>query len=122
MKTIKDPYYGLPCHTDFKLLPKYFLCITLFGHLFYNISEDELKSRLKTHKGHVDMHHEYLHTLQADSFKTKYFGFYLYYLYYWVKNLFKYGTKDHKAYLNIPFERECYTMETELDYEETQWT
>ncbi|WQJ53236.1 MAG: protease [Wendovervirus sonii] len=121
MKSLIDPYYGLYCHTDFKILPEYFLCVTLFGHLFFNISEKQLKKYFKTTNGHIAVHHEYLHTIQAKSFKTKYFGFYVYYLFYWVKNLFKYGIKNHKAYKNIPFERECYFNENDFNYNETNW-
>ena len=64
--------------------------------------------------------HERIHMLQAESFKTKYFGFYCYYIGYWIKNLFKYGF-NMDAYDNIPFEREAYANELNFEYNETHW-
>lgn len=118
-----DHYFlanSLKCHWNFWLLPKSFRAITLFGHIFFNISKDELKEYLNKKSAIKTMRHEKIHVVQAESFKTKYFGFYIYYLYYWIKNLFKYGVKDHVAYHNIPFEREAFDREN-TDVVESRW-
>lgn len=118
-----DHYFlvnGLKCHWNFWLLPKSFRAITLFGHIFFNISKDELKEYLNKKSAIRTMRHEKIHVVQAESFKTKYLGFYIYYLYYWIKNLFKYGVKDHIAYRNIPFEREAFDREN-TDVFESRW-
>lgn len=112
---------GLKCHWNFWLLPKRFIAITLFGHIFFNISKEEVYKYLITKKGKITLNHERIHTIQAKSFKAKYLGFYIYYLYYWIKNLFKYGVKDIVAYKNIPFELEAYDKEYDFDYNETNW-
>jgi hypothetical protein len=118
-----DHYFlanGLKCHWNFWLLPKSFRAITLFGHIFFNISKDELKEYLNKKSAIRTMRHEKIHVVQAESFKTKYLEFYIYYLYYWIKNLFKYGVKDHIAYRNIPFEREAFDREN-TDVFESKW-
>lgn len=67
------------------------------------------------------VNHERIHMLQAQSFKLKYFTFYLVYIYYWVKNLFKYGVKHNAAYYNIPFEREAFAYEKDFTVNKTEW-
>lgn len=98
--------YNIKFHHGFFLLPKKFSAITLFGHVFTNKSKIELEKWLNTYSGKVMANHEYIHMVQANSFKTKYFGFYVYYIGYWIKNLFKYGF-NMDAYRNIPFEKEA---------------
>lgn len=112
---------GLKCHWNFWLLPKRFLAITLFGHVFFNISKEKVKRHLLSRAGKNTIQHERIHTLQADSFKTKYLGFYLYYIAYWVRNLFVYGVKDIDAYRNIPFEREAFANDHLEDYGPSKW-
>ena len=111
---------GLKCHWDFWLLPKDFRAITLFGHIFFNISKEELRKYLNKKSAIKTMRHEKIHVVQAQSFKTKYLGFYILYLYYWVKNLFIYGVRDHVAYRNIPFEKEAFDRE-DTDVVESRW-
>ena len=118
-----DHYFlanGLKCHWNFWLLPKSFRAITLFGHIFFNISKDKLKEYLNKKSAIKTIRHEKIHVVQAESFKTKYLAFYIYYLYYWAKNLFIYGVKDHVAYHNIPFEREAFDREN-TDVFESRW-
>lgn len=112
--------YGLKFHANFFLLPKSFSAITLFGHVFTNKSKDVLEKWLDSWSGKKTANHERIHILQAESFKTKYFGFYCYYIGYWIKNLFKYGF-NMDAYYNIPFEKEAYSNQYDYDYAETHW-
>lgn len=110
---------GVKCHPNFFLLPKKFIAITLFGHVFFNIKEEELKKLLKKKEGKIIINHERIHLLQANSFKTKYLGFYTLYIWFWIKGLFKYGW--NQSYYAIPFEREAYANERDVLYNETKW-
>lgn len=112
--------YGIKFHWNFKLLHRSFGAITLFGHVFIRKSKEALIKWLDTFSGKKMANHERIHMIQAESFKTKYFGFYCYYLGYWVKNLFIYGP-NMDAYRNIPFEREAYANELNFEYNETHW-
>lgn len=112
---------GLKCHWNFILLPKGFLAITLFGHIFFRKSKSELQAYLLSSYAKYTLNHERIHVLQAQSFKTKYLGFYIYYLWYWFIGLFKYGIKNHQSYYNIPFEREAYRHESDFNYKESHW-
>lgn len=112
--------YGIKFHWNFKLLHRSFGAITLFGHVFIRKSKEALIKWLDTFSGRKMANHERIHTIQAESFKTKYLGFYCYYLGYWVKNLFIYGP-NMDAYRNIPFEREAYANELNFEYNETHW-
>lgn len=111
---------GVKCHWNFKLLPKNFIAITLFGHVFFNISKKELEEYLKSPSGAITINHERIHIMQAKSFKTKYFGFYILYLAYWIRNLFTYGFGIN-AYYMIPFEQEAYSYEKDFNYNKTNW-
>jgi hypothetical protein len=111
---------GIKVHWNFKLLPSGFEAITLFGHIFDNRPKDDLYEFLtKYWGGKIMVNHERIHILQAESFKTKYFGFYVYYLWYWFIGLFKYGADE--SYHNIPFEREAYKNEMNFNYNESVW-
>ena len=112
---------GVKVHWNFKLLPKGFEAITLFGHVFDVREKEDLYAYLETYWGRVMVNHEYIHMLQAESFKTKYFGFYIYYLWYWFIGLFKYGIKNNASYYHIPFEKEAFDNEIHFDYKETKW-
>lgn len=112
--------YGLKFHANFFLLPKSFSAITLFGHVFSNKTKEALKKYLNSYYGKKMANHERIHILQSKTFKTRYFGFYCYYLAYWVKNLFKYGFNIN-AYRNIPFEKEAYENERNFEYKESHW-
>lgn len=116
---------GLKCHWNFKLLSKDFIAITLFGRIFFRMSKEELVEYLKTSRGKRTINHERIHTLQAKSFKTKYLGFYIYYIWYWMKNISKYGLINeleyHQAYYNIPFELEAFSKEVDFDYDKSEW-
>lgn len=106
---------------NFKLLPSSFIAITLFGAIFSNLNKKDLLNYLLSKRGRKTMNHERIHILQANSFKTKYLGFYTYYLYYWVKNLFKYKFNNDSAYRNIPFEKEVFANDNNYEYYETNW-
>lgn len=112
---------GLKFHWDFKLLPSDFIAITLFGHVFSNLSKTELEKYLKSNRGKQTINHERIHILQAKSFKLGYFSFYILYLWYWIIGLFKYGVKENKSYYNIPFEREAFANDNNPNYNETNW-
>ena len=112
---------GIKCYWNFWLLPKSFLAITLFGRVYFNKNKTDLFNYLVTARARQTMNHERIHLMQAESFKTKYLGFYIYYLFYWVKNLFKYGVKDHIAYRNIPFEKEAFANDKDFLYYTTNW-
>lgn len=125
MELIEKKHYviadGLKCHWNFWLLPKRFRAITLFGHIFFNCSKEEMIKYLNSARGKITLNHERIHTLQAESFKTKYLGFYIYYLAFWIRNLFVYGLKDITAYENIPFEREAVDKSLDFSYSKSNW-
>lgn len=112
---------GVKVHWNFKLLPDGFEAITLFGHVFDIHKKEDLRSFLNTNSGKFMVNHERIHIIQAESFKLRYFTFYIVYVWYWVVNLFKYGAKNNIAYYNIPFEREAYDNECNFDYKSTRW-
>ena len=113
---------GIKVHWNFKLLPNGFEAITLFGHVFDVRKKDDLFDYLSNYfGGKVLVNHERIHMMQAETFKTKYLGFYIYYIWYWFIGLFKYGVKHNASYYNIPFEREAYMNEENFDYSESKW-
>lgn len=112
--------YGITFHSDFKLLMPQFSAITLFGHVFTKMTKTQLEQYLNTTKGHTMANHEFIHILQADTFKTRYIGFYIYYLYYWIKNLLTWGP-NMKAYYAIPFEMEAYQNENDFGFYKSNW-
>ena len=112
--------YGIKFHPNFFLLHPNFGAITLFGHVFTRKSEAELIKWLDTYSGKRMANHERIHMLQAESFKTGYFGFYVRYIGEWVRNLFVYGF-NMDAYRNISFEREAYMNQEDFNYSETHW-
>ena len=61
----------------------------------------------------VTINHEKIHLRQQVELLIV--GFYLLYALFWIKNLLKSGDKD-KAYYDIPFEKEAYTMDNDLEY------
>lgn len=112
---------GIKCHWDSRLVPNGYSAIMLFGHVFFPDNEELVRMYLKTKAGEITINHERIHVLQAESFKTKYFGFYILYTWYWFIGLFKYGTTKYESYKNIPFEREAYANETNMNYTKSNW-
>lgn len=112
---------GLKIHWRFRLLPKGFEAITLFGHIFDVQKKPNLLMFLHTKQGKIMVNHERIHMLQAETFKTKYFGFYIYYIWYWFIGLFKWGCKDNASYYHIPFEREAFCKENNFNYSKSHW-
>lgn len=49
---------NVKCHWGFWLLPKSFIAITLFGHVFFNKSKKELVEYLKTDRAAITINHE----------------------------------------------------------------
>lgn len=78
-----------------KWLPKKFLAITLFSHVFFKQKQSEVKVSL--------LMHEATHAMQQEELGLK---FYFIYLYEWVRNILK-GQSLYEAYQNISFEIEA---------------
>lgn len=114
----KIEYRGIKFYSDFWILPKGFCAITLFGRVFSNYDIKKLNNYLETYSGRVMVNHERIHMMQANTFKTKYLGFYLFYLWYWFIGLFKYGVKRYASYRQIPFEKEAYDKENDFNCSE----
>ena len=112
---------GIKIHWNFKLLPKGFEAITLFGHVFDVQSKQNLKKYLKTYYGREMVNHERIHMMQAKSFKLGYFSFYIVYLAWWIKGLFYNKFNNFKAYHSIPFEKEAFHYERDFNYNEVNW-
>ena len=112
---------GVKVHWNFKLLPKGFETITVFGHIFTNQNKKDLKAFLGTFWGRVIVNHSRIHKMQAESFKLKYFTFCLIYIYWWIKGLIKYKFNNFEAYYKIPFEREAYHYEKDFYYDKVTW-
>lgn len=112
---------GIKCYSDFFLLPKSFIAITLFGRIFFRMKSEKLEDYLKSSAGKTTINHERIHTLQAKTFKTRYLGFYILYLVYWIAGIFKHGISGHKSYYNIPFEKEAYANENDFGYSLSNW-
>lgn len=112
---------GIKVHWNFKLLPKGFEAITLFGHVFDVRPKADLLRFLETDRGQVMVNHERIHMLQAQSFELKYLTFYILYLWYWIVGLFKWGCKNNESYYHIPFEREAYVNEWNENYSKLRW-
>lgn len=104
-------------HPLSKLCPSGFAAITLFGHIFSSWSEDKIRN---TNSGKILVNHENIHCIQANSLKGKWIEFYIIYIKDWFKNLFTFGFNIN-AYRNIPFEKEAYTNERNMNYKETHW-
>lgn len=107
---------GIKIHWNFKLLPKGFEAITLFGHVFDVQSKQNLKKYLETYYGREMVNHERIHMMQAKSFKLGYFSFYIVYLAWWIKGLFYNKFNNFEAYHSIPFEKEAFHYERDFNY------
>lgn len=112
---------GIKIHWNFKLLPKGFEAITLFGHVFDVQSKQNLKKYLETYYGREMVNHERIHMMQAKSFKLGYFSFYIVYLAWWIKGLFYNKFNNFDAYHSIPFEKEAFHYERDFNYNEVNW-
>lgn len=67
-------------------------------------------------RGEMDettINHEKIHLAQQRELWL--IGFYLLYVYFWLKSILK-GKSSLKAYLDIPFEREAYHMQEDMEY------
>ena len=59
------------------------------------------------------VNHEKIHLRQQVELLI--IGFYLLYAFYWLRSYLKQGDKD-QAYYDIPFEKEAYAFESDLNY------
>ena len=76
--------------------------ITLYPFI---ISRDEMDE--------ITINHEKIHLAQQRELWL--IGFYLLYVYYWLRGKWS-GKTSLAAYLSIPFEREAYHMQEDMDY------
>lgn len=121
MKIIfRTPVYGIRCHYGAWWLSRRFEAITWFGHIFFNCTKDELAKKLLSPDMQRTERHEHIHLMQAKTFRTRYFGFYLFYIYFWLRALVHYRNRM-KAYYAIPFEREAYSCEKIENYSKSNW-
>ena len=58
--------------------------------------------------------HEFIHIAQQKELWV--IGFYILYVWYWLKNIFWNKMSSREAYLNIPFEREAYENQDDEIY------
>lgn len=117
---IRSPRFGIRCYPGAWWIGKKFEAITWFGTIHFHCSHEELERKMHTPEMLRTERHEHIHMLQARSFRTRYAGFYLAYLGYWIRNIFRYGF-TMQAYREIPFEREAYANECLPDYHATRW-
>lgn len=115
-----SPVYHLRCRCGAWWLNRKFEAITLFGTIFFNCAKSELSEKLRSPALLRTERHEHIHILQARSFRTRYLGFYLFYVGWWLRNLLKYHNAM-KAYYEIPFEREAYANENLHTYNQSHW-
>lgn len=108
-------------HPNSWLCPSGYAAITLFGHVFMSKNLVYLQSK----KGKILINHESIHVAQARSMPGKWIQFYIWYAFYYIKNLFRYNLKHSISYRQIPFEAEAYCYESDEEYLEefpkTQW-
>ena len=114
------PVYGIRCHHGAWWLGKRFEAITWFGHIYFNCSKHELDAKLTSPALLRTERHEHIHIMQARSFRTRYLGFYAFYLFYWLRGLFRFRNRM-QAYYAIPFEREAYACEDRADFAQSRW-
>lgn len=120
MTKITSPRFHIRCHANAWWLSSKFAAITWFGRIYFNCDRATLERAMNSPAMLELERHEHIHILQAKTFKTRYLGFYLTYLFYWAKNIFRYGF-SLKAYEEIPFEREAYANEHLYDYPRSHW-
>ena len=113
-------YKGVKCYTSKIFPPKGYICITLISILVFRLANDEeLKKYLATKNGRECFNHERIHMLQIKQ--LGWFKFYTYYLYFYLAYRIA-GRMSHKeAYHAIPFEREAFSNEEDMDYSESHW-
>lgn len=116
----RTPLYGIRCHYGAWWLGSQFEAITWFGHIHFNCSRDDLCAKFASPTLLRTERHEHIHILQARSFRTRYLGFYAFYIYYWFRGLLRFRNRM-QAYRQIPFEREAYACEHIEGYAQSHW-
>lgn len=117
---ILSPRFHIRCYPNTWWLNKKFEAITWFGTIHFRCNREELERKMQLPSMLRIERHEHIHILQAQTFRTRYFGFYLCYLWYQLKNLIRYRN-GMKAYRENPFEREAYANDGILDYPTSHW-
>ena len=120
MAKLRTPLFNIPVYANAWWIGRRYEAITWFGSIHFNCSREELKKRLGSEGLQRTERHEHIHILQAESFRTRYVGFYVRYVMYWLRGLVMYRSAT-KAYYNIPFEREAYANDMKPEYGETHW-
>lgn len=120
MSPLLTPRFGIPCYARKWIFFKQFEAITWFGTIHFNCSRDELARKMSSPAMLRTERHEHIHILQAQTFRTRYLGFYFFYLYYWFRNVLRLGFTLN-AYFDIPFEREAYANDNLDNYPESHW-
>ena len=77
--------------------------ITIYPFIIYRDEPDE-----------VSLNHERIHIMQQRELFL--IGFYVLYAWYWLVNRVKYYDLGPDAYYNLPFEREAYQNDENLNY------
>ena len=79
--------------------------ITIWPFVIYRYKKEDVDEKL--------LNHEAIHIRQQEELWV--IGFYILYVYYWLKN-FLYYQHSGIAYYNIPFEIEAYKNQSDLNY------
>jgi len=91
-----------------------YLAITFFGKMWMRNSTKERWERyIKDGQAAYAINHEMIHVKQAVSTNNSWWEFYVLYIWYWLKAIFRGFTF---AYKMNPFEMEAYANENDLNY------
>jgi hypothetical protein len=117
METVK--YKNITIIPNWKLIPKGYNLMTIFGFVCTRRSVVALHRYLLTYLGKVAMNHENIHLLQKRKIHS-WIIFYFIYFYYWAK-LFFVTFNNRLSYKTIPFEVEAYENQVDDEYNESDW-
>lgn len=115
MNTLK--YDNLTFIYDSKILPpKGYSAINLLGYVFTRKNYGELIEYFNTDRGKIWVHHEAMHSYQADTFKPKFIKWILFYMVYLVEffKAWPLFMSWRQAYKTICFELEAYDKQYDL--------
>lgn len=80
--------------------------ITLWPFVIYRYKKEDVSE--------ITLNHEAIHIRQQEELWV--IGFYILYVYYWLKNFFFVYHDSNIAYYNIPFEIEAYKNQEDFEY------
>lgn len=115
MNTLK--YDDLTFVYNCKILPpKGYSAINLFGYIFTRKNYEDLIEYLSTDRGKIWVHHEAMHSYQADTFKPKFIKWILFYIVYLVEffKAWPFFMSWRQAYRTICFELEAYDKQNKI--------